>query len=88
MVDVTGIEPVTPACKLGIEGSSQIRVVSDAPKLTNPTATNLSSKTVMSGVAYTENWRNFRSLKCPEVVPNFSAPLNFRNLLDVRFRLR
>ena len=36
MVDVTGIDPVTPACKLGIEGSSQIRVVSDAPKLTNP----------------------------------------------------
>ena len=32
----------------------------------------------LSGVAYTENWRNFRSLKCPEVVPNFSAPLNFR----------
>jgi hypothetical protein len=29
----------------------------------------------LSGVAYTENWRNFRSLKCPEVVPNFSAPL-------------
>jgi hypothetical protein len=52
MVDVTGIEPVTPACKLGIEGSSQIRVVSDAPKLTNPTATNLSSKTVMYRLRY------------------------------------
>jgi len=29
--------------------------------------------TALSGVAYTENWRNSRSLKCPEVVPNFSA---------------
>src|SRR5882762_9087621 len=26
--------------------------------------------TALSGVAYTENQRNFRSLKCPEVVPN------------------
>jgi hypothetical protein len=24
----------------------------------------------LSGVAYTENWRNSRSLKCPEVVPS------------------
>ena len=38
----------------------------------------------LSGVAYTENWRNFRSLKCPEVVPNFSAPLNFRMQFHVR----
>jgi hypothetical protein len=28
--------------------------------------------------------RNFRSLKCPEVVPNFSAPLNFRMQFHVR----
>ena len=27
--------------------------------------------TALSGVAYTENQRNFRSLKCPEVVPNW-----------------
>src|ERR1700675_2772162 len=33
---------------------------------------------------YTENWRNFCSLKCPEVVPNFSAPLNFRMQFHVR----
>ena len=29
--------------------------------------------TALSGVAYTENQRNFRSLKCPEVVPNSPA---------------
>jgi len=29
--------------------------------------------TALSGVAYTENQRNFRSLKCPEVVPNRSG---------------
>ena len=28
--------------------------------------------TALSGVAYTENQRNFRSLKCPEVVPSYA----------------
>jgi hypothetical protein len=56
LVDVTGIEPVTP-CLQSRRGKTL---------------------KALSGVAYTENWRNFRSLKCPEVVLNFSAPLNFR----------
>jgi hypothetical protein len=55
LVDVTGIEPVTP-CLQSRRGK----------KLK-----------ALSGVAYTETWRNSRSLKCPEVVPNFSAPLSF-----------
>jgi hypothetical protein len=50
MVDVTGIEPVTPCLQ-----SRPGKIL-----------------TALSGVAYTENQRNFRSLKCPEVVPNFS----------------
>jgi hypothetical protein len=48
LVDVTGLEPVTP-CLQRTEGKTL---------------------TALSGVAYTENQRNFRSLKCPEVVPN------------------
>src|SRR2546422_7330432 len=50
MVDVTGIEPVTPCLQSRREKTLK----------------------ALSGVAYTENRRDFRSLKCPEIVPNFS----------------
>jgi len=56
LVDVTGIEPVTP-CLQSRRGKTL---------------------KALSGVVYTENWRNSCSLKCPEVVANFSRPLNFR----------
>ena len=62
LVDVTGIEPVTPCLQ-----SRRGKTLKALP-----------------GVAYTENWRNFRSLKCTGVVPNFSAPLNFRMQFHVR----
>jgi hypothetical protein len=51
MVDVTGIEPVTPCLQ------------SRRGKTLN----------ALSGVAYTENQQNFRSLKCTEVVPSCSV---------------
>jgi len=55
LVDVTGIEPVTP-CLQSRPGKTQ---------------------TALSGVAYMENQRNFRSLKCPEVVPKRMAHRSF-----------
>ena len=55
LVDVTGIEPVTPCLQSRLGKTLK----------------------ALSGVAYTENWRNFRSLKCPEVVPNFSGAPQF-----------
>jgi len=50
LVDVTGIEPVTP-CLQSRRGKTL--------------------KALSGDVAYTENQRNFRSLKCSEVVPSF-----------------
>ncbi len=41
-------------------------------ELPTPCLQSMQGKTLtaLSGVAYTENRRDFRSLKCPEVVPN------------------
>jgi hypothetical protein len=56
----------------------------DRDRTGDPLLAKQTGKTLkaLSGVAYTGNWRNFRSLKCPEVVPNFSAPLELPNAVS------
>ncbi len=55
LVDVTGIEPVTPCLQ-----SRPVKTL-----------------TALSGVAYTENQRNFRSLKCPELTEHRFVQASF-----------
>jgi hypothetical protein len=44
----------------------------------------LENLTALSGVAYTENQQDFRSLKCPEVVPNFPSNVSSASPADLK----